>query len=81
MLLTTMRRDYVTCINAIVETRGAQRRIYMPTYQMPALDAAARKVFEGAGLEVVPVDVSMVYRHTGSLRCLVGVVARGEMDG
>ena len=50
--------------------------VYMPVYGIPALDAAARAVFEGQGWSVLPVDVKDVYRHTGSLRCLVGIIER-----
>jgi hypothetical protein len=49
----------------------------MPTYGIDELDRAATAVFGAAGLEVFEVDVSLLYRHTGSLRCQVGVIRRG----
>jgi hypothetical protein len=76
MLLTQTPRVYITYNNAIIETRQGRKRIYMPTYQLPALDDLAARIFGEAGLEVIPVDVSRVYKHTGSLRCLVGIVER-----
>lgn len=76
MLLTRTPRVYVTYNNAIVETRDARLRIYMPVYGIEALDRAARRCFEAEQIEVIPVRVRKVYRHTGSLRCLVGIISR-----
>jgi hypothetical protein len=76
MLLTTTPRVFVTYNNALLETRSDGRHIFMPVYELPQLDAAAAQVFEEQGLSVHPIRVADVYEHTGSLRCLVGVIAR-----
>ena len=70
--------SYVTYTNALFDRRGAQRIVYLPTYALPALDAAAQHVYEAQGFEVHPIDVSPIYRLNGSLGCLVNVLARGE---
>jgi hypothetical protein len=70
--------SYVTYTNALFDRRGAQRVIYMPTYNLPALDAAGRAFWEAQGFEVHPIDVSAIYHLNGSLGCLVNVLARGQ---
>jgi hypothetical protein len=76
LVLTQLDRVYVTYNNSILETRTGEKRIYMPVYGVQALDDAARKVYEAEGWKVLPVPVGKVYRQTGSLRCLVGVIRR-----
>ena len=76
MLLTTRPQVYVTYNNAIQETRGSQKRIYMPTYGIPTLDQAATAVYEKEGWTVLPINVTKVYTYTGSLRCLIGILRR-----
>jgi len=44
---------------------------------VPALDAAAREVYEGLGFHVVPVSVRAIYTQHGTIGCMVNVVARG----
>jgi hypothetical protein len=73
---TDKSRVYLTYNNALQETRAGQKRIYMPVYGIPRLDAAATRVFEQEGWHVVPIRVAKVYQYTGSLRCLVGVLER-----
>ena len=80
MLLTKTPRVYVTYNNAILEQRAGEKRIYMPVYDLPALDAEATRVFEQQGWKVFPIRVGKVYQHTGSLRCLVGIIRRSD-DG
>ncbi len=75
-LLTRTPRVYVSYNNVILERRGNRKILYMPVYGVPALDRAAGEVFEGEGWQVVPVRVSKLYRHTGSLRCQVGIISR-----
>jgi hypothetical protein len=68
----------VTYTNALFD-RGVDghRVIYLPTYALPTLAAAAQRFWEGQGCEVRPIDVSPIYRLNGSLGCLVNVLARG----
>jgi hypothetical protein len=69
--------SYVTYTNALFD-RDAQgkRVVYMPTYSLPALDAAARAFYEAQGFVVHPIDVTPIYHLNGSLGCLVNVLAR-----
>ena len=72
--------SYVTYTNALFDRRGAQRIIYMPTYNLPALDEAGRTFWEAQGFEVHPIDVSAIYHLNGSLGCLVNVLARSGVN-
>ena len=76
MLLTASPRVYVTYNNAVVETRTDGRHIHMPVYGIPALDDEAERRFVARGLQVHRIRVGSLYEHTGSLRCLVGVIRR-----
>lgn len=76
MILTTLPRVYATYNNAIVEERNGVRRIFMPTYGVPGIDQRAAQIFAEQNIEVIPVRVSKLFKHTGSLRCLVGVIRR-----
>jgi hypothetical protein len=71
--------SFVTYTNALFDRRPDGRRIvYLPTYALPALDAAARSFYEIQGFDVRPIDVSSIYRLNGSLGCLVNVLARTD---
>jgi hypothetical protein len=45
---------------------------------VPALDQAAREVYERLGWTVIPVSVRDVYTQHGTIGCLVNVLSRGE---
>ncbi len=68
--------SYVTYTNALFDRRGPQRIVYLPTYALPALDAAGTAFWEAQGFEVHPIDVSTIYKLNGSLGCLVNVLQR-----
>jgi Porphyromonas-type peptidyl-arginine deiminase len=69
--------SFVTYTNALFDRRAdGTRVVYLPTYALPALDAAARTFYEAQGFEVRPIDVSSIYHLNGSLGCLVNVLAR-----
>ena len=68
---------YVTYNNAIVERRADGRlHAYVPQFGLAALDAAGRAAFTSQGVVVYPIDVRRIYRHNGTVRCLVNVLAR-----
>jgi len=69
--------SYVTYTNALFDRRGDQKIVYLPTYALPALDAAGTAFWTAQGFEVHPIDVSSIYRLNGSLGCLVNVLSRG----
>jgi hypothetical protein len=56
--------------------RNGVRRIFMPTYGVPGIDQRAAQIFAEQNIEVIPVRVGKLFKHTGSLRCLVGVIRR-----
>lgn len=72
--------SYVTYTNALFDRDAAGPVVYLPTYRVPALDAAAARTYEALGYRVVPIDVSTIYQLNGSLGCLVNVMARDGSD-
>jgi hypothetical protein len=68
---------YVTYNNAVLERRSDGRlHAYVPQFGLSALDAAGRAAFETQGVVVHPIDVRRIYRHNGTVRCLVNVLLR-----
>jgi len=68
---------YVTYNNAVLERRADGRlHAYVPQFGLPALDAAGRAAYESQGVIVHGIDVRRIYRHNGTVRCLVNVLAR-----
>lgn len=68
---------YVTYNNAVLERRRDGRlHAYVPQFGIPVLDAAGRAAFARQGVVVHPIDVRRVYRHNGTVRCLVNVLQR-----
>ena len=68
--------SYVTYTNALFDRDAAGPVVYLPTYALPVLDAAATRLYQSLGYRVVPIDVSTIYQLNGSLGCLVNVMAR-----
>jgi hypothetical protein len=69
--------SYVTYTNALFDRNADGKRVvYLPTYSLPSLDAAARSFYETQGFEVHPIDVTPIYGLNGSLGCLVNVLQR-----
>jgi hypothetical protein len=67
---------YVTYTNAVIEHRGARTIVYMPSYDVPALDQAAADAYRSQGCEVRPIPVRSVFRLCGTIGCLVNVLER-----
>lgn len=76
LIVTDQPQVYITYNNGILETRNRKQIFYMPSYDIPLLDDAAAAVYEKQGITVRRTRVAKLYRHTGSLRCLVGIVER-----
>jgi hypothetical protein len=69
--------SFVTYTNALFDrTPEGKRVVYLPTYSLPSLDAAATGFYRSLGFEVHPIDVTPIYGLNGSLGCLVNVLAR-----
>ena len=70
-------RSYLTYVNCLVDRQGSRRIVYLPFYRgASSLNDAARKVWEGLGFEIRPVDCTTTYRQFGCLHCLVNVLKR-----
>lgn len=68
---------YVTYNNAVLERRADGRlHAYVPQFGLEALDAAGRAAFEAQGVIVHRIDVRRIYRHNGTVRCLVNILSR-----
>ncbi|HEX5138191.1 MAG TPA: agmatine deiminase family protein [Planctomycetota bacterium] len=72
----------LTWTNAVVETRGKTRRVYMPRYGLKRLDAIAQGVWKDLGWEPVPISAEAVIVLGGGVRCVTNTrrdaVAPGE---
>lgn len=69
---------YVTYNNALLERRSDGRlHAYVPQFGIPALDRAGLAAYATQGFVTHPIDVSRIYRHNGTVRCLVNVLRRG----
>jgi hypothetical protein len=70
-------KTYMAYTNGVYETRGGARIAWMPTFDIPELDAKARAVYESLGWRVKPVRSRVLYPYHGTIGCLVNVLARG----
>lgn len=66
--------------NSLLETLDGKSLVYLPVYNIDVLDKAAIRVYSALGFEVRTVDVSKIYIHGGTIRCLTNVIARGPLD-
>lgn len=71
-------KTYMAYTNGVYETRGGKRVAWMPTFNLPELDARARAVYESLGWQVRPVRARALYAWHGTIGCLVNVLARGD---
>lgn len=72
---------WVTYNNCLQEmfTRedGTQvRRVFLPVYGLPALDAKAREVYEAQGFEVIPLELPALTSWRGAIRCISNILGR-----
>jgi hypothetical protein len=71
-----LEKTYMAYTNGVYETRGGARVAWMPTFDVPELDAQARAVYEALGWEVRAVRARALYPYHGTIGCLVNVLAR-----
>jgi hypothetical protein len=76
-------KTYMAYTNGVYETRRdgagvAEKIAWVPMFDVPALDASARAVYEGLGWRVIPVPARGLYAFHGTIGCLVNVLARGR---
>lgn len=71
-------KTYMAYTNGVYETRGGGgvKTAWMPTFDLPELDARARAVYESLGWTVRPVRARGLYPFHGTIGCLVNVLAR-----
>lgn len=82
---TVTRLPYAECLNGdfivtynnvLQETVDGRRVVYLPTWRIPALDAAARRAYEVLGAKVRTVDVAPIAHLNGAVRCMANVIER-----
>jgi hypothetical protein len=69
-------KTYLAYTNGVLETRGGRRVAWVPMFDEPALDAAARDVYAGEGFEVRPIPARALFPYHGTIGCLVNVLSR-----
>lgn len=69
-------KTYFAYTNGVFETRDGRRIARVPVFDVPALDAAAREVYERLGWTTIPIRARRVYPQHGTIGCLVNVLAR-----
>jgi len=69
-------KTYMAYTNGVYETRDGARVAWMPTFDLPALDARATAIYESLGWQVRPVRARKLYPYHGTIGCLVNVLAR-----
>ena len=80
-LLDPHEQWMITYNNVLMERRGAERIVYLPAYGFPPLDSAAASIYRALGFQVRLIDVSVIYKYGGSIRCLANVTARRDYAG
>jgi len=70
-------KTYFAYTNGVYETRSGKHVAFVPSFDVPAIDDAARAVYEQLGWSVIPVAVRDVYTQHGTIGCLVNVLRRG----
>jgi hypothetical protein len=69
---TDQERVYITYNNVLLD--GST--VFMPVYDRPEMDRAARTIWESRGFTVRPIHASELYVHRGVVHCLVSVLSR-----
>jgi hypothetical protein len=64
----------LTWTNAVIETRGGKRRVYLPAYGLKRLDRAAQEAWDAVGCEPVPISAEAVIVLGGAVRCVTNAV-------
>ncbi len=70
-------QTYFAYTNGIFETRAGKRVAWMPVFDVPVLDQAARRVYTDLGWEVRPVPSRAAFAYHGTIGCLANVLTRG----
>ena len=74
-------RTYLTYVNVILDHRGRQPTVYLPSYAGAGpLNQRAAEIWAGLGYRVRRVDCTTCFRHFGTLRCLVNVLSRSKRN-
>jgi hypothetical protein len=75
--------SWVTYNNCLLEDYKREdgsvvKRVFLPTYGLPALDKAAVDVYESLGFEVVPLQLPALTSWRGAIRCISNILGRAQ---
>jgi len=72
---------YNNCLQERYQDAGGREicKVYLPTYGVEPLDAAARKVYENLGYQVVPLKMAAISLLEGAIRCSAYPVRRTDV--
>jgi len=76
MVPTTAPFVWLGYDNVLVDQRADGLHVLMPVYGVEALDEAAADAYRALGATVHPIDVSAIFHHGGTVRCLAAVLRR-----
>lgn len=76
VLPTSQHYAWLSYNNVLSERRDGQLHVYLPVYDVPALDDAATAIWQEEGAIVHPIRVDGLFRLGGSVRCLTAPITR-----
>ena len=66
----------ITYNNVLMDFRGEQSNVFLPSYGITSLDNFARALYQDLGFNVHAIDLSSLYREGGSIRCFANITRR-----
>lgn len=73
--------SWITYNNCLMESykRGdgtEVRRVFLPTYGLPAIDRKAKELYESQGFKVLPMELPALTSWRGAIRCISNILGR-----
>jgi len=68
---------FITYNNVLIEEKGNEKVVYLPTYGIESIDKKAIEIYESLGFKVKEVEVGLgITKFGGSIRCLSKIIER-----
>ncbi|MBI2265888.1 MAG: hypothetical protein HYU64_12060 [Armatimonadetes bacterium] len=73
--------SWITYNNCLMETYtrpdGSDvRRVFLPTYGLPALDRKAEEIYNSQGFQVIPLNLASLTTWKGAIRCISNILGK-----
>jgi hypothetical protein len=73
--------SWVTYNNCLMESFKREdgtevRRVFLPTFGLPALDGKAEEIYRSQGFEVIPLHLPALTAWRGAIRCISNILGR-----